>query len=492
MSTQKSKSFIKKFGDKNYFLVPTIGLVVLSVIMMLIGFVLRAYLLSFFSTVAMCCFLTLLIMGHRLYNQEAIKEIQDIIYQYLKKCGLKNFELTNAISGISVPYEHLRNACSQLYKKFAIEALKDFIINEKEREVLSILREKLVISIDYAAEIEENLKGEIYDKELNIRLSDRILTKKETLELQQIRHTLGLTDSQVRKATKSSAIQGYRELFNRFAEDGLMNVEELDELRDLAKSTGITPAEAAGLSVKEALNLYKRTVSMVCQDGIVTPDERRLVDVLGDLLQLQDHLVTPLKARVKEVEEFENIRNGNLPVLRRVDIHLRSTELCHWYSACQYEYETSTRVVELTGKLIVTNRRIIFSASERGIEFTIKKIINIRVNSNAVQLKLTSTRGQGIYYTDHSEKLAAILEVLVRKYNYRIAEKLDNVRSRRIPDYVKVEVWQRDGGQCVKCGATDYLEYDHIIPFSKGGSNSENNIQLLCRKCNLAKSGELV
>jgi len=93
---------------------------------------------------------------------------------------------------------------------------------------------------------------------------------------------------------------------------------------------------------------------------------------------------------------------------------------------------------------------------------------------------------------EHSEKLAAILEVLVRKYNFRIAEKLDNVRSRSIPDYVKVEVWQRDRGQCVKCGATDYLEYDHIIPFSKGGSNSENNIQLLCRKCNLAKRGELV
>jgi 5-methylcytosine-specific restriction endonuclease McrA len=73
-----------------------------------------------------------------------------------------------------------------------------------------------------------------------------------------------------------------------------------------------------------------------------------------------------------------------------------------------------------------------------------------------------------------------------------MAEKLDNVRSRHIPDEIKVEVWQRDAGKCVRCGAEDYLEYDHIIPFSKGGANTVNNVQLLCRKCNLAKGGELV
>jgi len=39
----------------------------------------------------------------------------------------------------------------------------------------------------------------------------------------------------------------------------------------------------------------------------------------------------------------------------------------------------------------------------------------------------------------------------------------------------------------VKCGRQERLEYDHIIPLVKGGSNTERNIQLLCESCNRSK-----
>jgi hypothetical protein len=59
---------------------------------------------------------------------------------------------------------------------------------------------------------------------------------------------------------------------------------------------------------------------------------------------------------------------------------------------------------------------------------------------------------------------------------------------RVIPTQVKLEVWKRDGGKCAKCGATKDIHFDHIIPWSKGGSSSTaDNIQLLCGKHNLAK-----
>ena len=56
-----------------------------------------------------------------------------------------------------------------------------------------------------------------------------------------------------------------------------------------------------------------------------------------------------------------------------------------------------------------------------------------------------------------------------------------------IPERVKIFVWRRDGGQCVKCRSRNRLEFDHVIPVAKGGSNTARNLQLLCERCNRKK-----
>lgn len=66
-------------------------------------------------------------------------------------------------------------------------------------------------------------------------------------------------------------------------------------------------------------------------------------------------------------------------------------------------------------------------------------------------------------------------------------------RSRLIPTIVKIEVWKRDAGRCVNCGANDELHFDHIVPYSKGGTSLEaKNIQLLCIRHNLEKSSKIL
>ena len=66
-------------------------------------------------------------------------------------------------------------------------------------------------------------------------------------------------------------------------------------------------------------------------------------------------------------------------------------------------------------------------------------------------------------------------------------ERLPSARRERIPDSVRLFVWQRDSGVCIRCGTNQKLEFDHIIPVAEGGTNTERNIQLLCETCNRQK-----
>lgn len=64
--------------------------------------------------------------------------------------------------------------------------------------------------------------------------------------------------------------------------------------------------------------------------------------------------------------------------------------------------------------------------------------------------------------------------------------------SRQIPTWVKQEVFKRDKGRCVICGAGDQLHFDHELPFSKGGASIlPENVRILCARHNLAKSNKI-
>jgi hypothetical protein len=64
-------------------------------------------------------------------------------------------------------------------------------------------------------------------------------------------------------------------------------------------------------------------------------------------------------------------------------------------------------------------------------------------------------------------------------------------RREPIAERVRHEVWRRDGGRCVDCGSGFRLEFDHIIPVSRGGSNTARNIELRCEPCNRRKGARV-
>jgi 5-methylcytosine-specific restriction endonuclease McrA len=59
---------------------------------------------------------------------------------------------------------------------------------------------------------------------------------------------------------------------------------------------------------------------------------------------------------------------------------------------------------------------------------------------------------------------------------------------------MKFALSERQGGKCALCGqvlSASGVHVDHIVPRKYGGKNHQQNLQLVCARCNLKKGGKL-
>lgn len=211
----------------------------------------------------------------------------------------------------------------------------------------------------------------------------------------------------------------------------------------------------------------------------------------------------PILSRLGYVRSLSKIRQGDFPHVR-TDLILDTDEYAHFEIQAR-SVRPGDRVRFVPGRLIGTNKRIYFIADSgkgsatmswgnvsQAKEKTLEVPDDEGYTTTYELLRILVSRGPGGGDYDVPDPLYAktIIEALVKRWRRHLVEKYttDGV----VPDYVKAQVHHRDGGRCVECGFQDpYIEYDHKIPRSKGGPNTVENIQLLCRGCNRKKSNKV-
>lgn len=165
-----------------------------------------------------------------------------------------------------------------------------------------------------------------------------------------------------------------------------------------------------------------------------------------------------------------------------------------WNFRIQIGQGTAARDIEIElPSLIAQNDDLstpLFLADERLVYFRDCLFMPERQPRNESEREEIVLRVKKAVYEDESE--LATLRATVA--NLEAARAFSGSARRRdtIPDDVKLLVWARDRGRCVSCDSTSDLQFDHIIPFARGGSNAAENIQILCQPCNLRKSDRLV
>lgn len=100
-----------------------------------------------------------------------------------------------------------------------------------------------------------------------------------------------------------------------------------------------------------------------------------------------------------------------------------------------------------------------------------------------------------------SEKVVAVSEYEVEVRSARLSFRLPSVVAlrtyRKVPrhaPFTRANLWLRDGGACVYCRtplATSEVTFDHVVPRSRGGGSSWENIVCACSPCNGRKGNRL-
>jgi len=90
-----------------------------------------------------------------------------------------------------------------------------------------------------------------------------------------------------------------------------------------------------------------------------------------------------------------------------------------------------------------------------------------------------------LYFVIRTNADIALRASLIEDESYR------QPRRKPIKQKIKDQVWNRDGGRCVNCGSNKNIEFDHIVPWSKGGADTYRNLQILCETCNRSKGADI-
>ncbi|WP_425148079.1 TerD family protein [Deinococcus sp.] len=287
-----------------------------------------------------------------------------------------------------------------------------------------------------------------------------------------------------------AGLQRFRVRFQAACADNIMELHEWQDLQQTIRQERLKADEALAFVRPQAVNLLERTVMMARADGVLEPHEEEAFHRLARLLQVPDNLLTHARADLEELRAATTLRAGILPTIRSTLI-LESGEIAHFEAPTTYRHITASRTRLLPGRLTLTSKQLHFVGPEGGWNIQYAKVLRIEELSGGVNLELGIKKGSGVYQVDRSLLLAATLDALVRIQKRLMLIPQTEKASRHIPQAVRNQVWQHDQGKCRECGDSNYLEFDHIIPFSKGGASSFGNLQLLCRRCNLKKGDRL-
>ncbi|MSQ17246.1 MAG: hypothetical protein EXR54_06720 [Dehalococcoidia bacterium] len=243
---------------------------------------------------------------------------------------------------------------------------------------------------------------------------------------------------------RTQAVAEYRRALNAAVADGRISVDEDTELAGSRHELQLSQAETTSMR----LLVYRDLFSQATADRALDEKEERLLRQVQLELQLNDTAIQPQLSELARLRFFQQINQGDLPAVAS-DILLKKAEVAHWQSEAEFWEERVTHkgyvggshgvsirvakgvsyrlggnrgqlvtekdIIKVDeGKLVVTNKRVVFNGFTNSFSIPFSKLINYVVYEDAIQLDKEGKTKPGYFKLQDPEVVAALISAVAQ------------------------------------------------------------------------------
>jgi hypothetical protein len=410
----------------------------------------------------------------------------------------QGFNLERVLQSVDCSTIDVVVATKQYYEKLLKLYWANGVPSIEKQKLLAFVARKLELKNPDIERMNSSACIVLFGAQLGRFLEDGIITDDELTQLEATSRFANVSVPQfVQRHLSSEGLGILRGVFANATETGQLEPKVWNNLISSAGRLGITKAQLQQAVVPLAKGFAEHVLADAKSDNLLSSEEETYLNWIVQTFQFDSQYASYFTSEIRSLRERTRIATGNLDsIAPPPGINLKSGEILYFCQTATARFVKQNRsgpvAEEHKGRLLLTENRLLFDSQTKSLSFRYKSIIAWKVSDDRITTQLANKPEITFFIPPGSEKfLNEKFKTIIELHSRMLRRKIEGEIDRHIPHDVRQRVWQRYGGRCVECGATDYLEFDHIIPVSRGGSNSEQNVQILCRKCNLAKSNKI-
>lgn len=405
----------------------------------------------------------------------------------------QGFLLSDAIQGLDATPADIDQAKEIVYRTLLNRGWQDGQLTQSEQAFANWVAHRLELPHGVAQRLNAEFAKHFFATVLAKAMEDGHIDSAEEAKLSEIAATMQLSLQQFARHFFMKESESFlRGVFAACVAQNRLDQQHWQHLISTAGKLGIEHDEFLRCIEVPARQFVEHVLADAKSDEELSPHEEQTLAWLLNNLRLDQSFRNYVATEANRLKTITQISQGHLPsLIPPSNLGIRSGELVHLHERALLRkvkvLKSGTRSEDHNGTITLTDNRLIFSSTTRSDSWNLRRIVSHRTDGTWIEIQVEGKPANLFAMHQPDDIHYRILATAIAMANQTLVRKSDTTPTRHIPRDVRQRVWQLYGGRCAECGADNYLEFDHIVPAAKGGSNSDANVQLLCRQCNLKK-----